>query len=182
MKASVYIAVSLDGFIARSNGDLDWLPAPVGPGGEDYGYGAFMKTVDVIVMGRGTYEKVLSFGSWPYETPVVVLSSRNLTLPALAPASIEIMSGPPAEVVARLESRGLEHAYVDGGVTIQRFLEAGLIQRLIITRVPVLIGSGIPLFGPLTRDVPLYHVNSRTFANGLVQSEYSIIARDDQNA
>jgi dihydrofolate reductase len=176
VKASVYIAVSLDGFIARVNGDLDWLPAPVGSHGEDYGYGEFMKTVDVIVMGRGTYEKVLSFGAWPYETPVVVLSSRHLTLPALAPSSIEVLSGSPAEVVARLESRGLEHAYVDGGVTIQRFLGAGLIQRLIITRVPVLIGSGIPLFGPLTRDVPLLHVNSRVYATGLVQSEYQVVA------
>ncbi len=178
MNASVYIATSLDGFIARANGDLDWLPSPQGPEGEDYGYGEFMKTVDVIVMGRGTYEKVLTFGAWPYETPVVVLSSRKVALPANAPASIEAMSGSPADVVARLESRGLEHAYVDGGVTIQRFLEAGVIQRLIITRVPVLIGSGIPLFGPLTRDIPLQHVETRTFPNGLVQSEYLMAARD----
>ena len=176
MKASVYIATSLDGFIARANGDLDWLPEPVGPGGDDYGYGAFMKNVDVIVMGRGTYEKVLTLGSWPYEVPVVVLSSRNPTLTRSAAASIETMSGPPSEILARLESRGLEHAYVDGGVTIRRFLEAGLIQRLIITRVPVLIGSGIPLFGPLVRDVKLHHVNSRAWVNGLVQSEYEVVA------
>lgn len=175
MNASVYIATSLDGFIARANGDLDWLPSPVGAGGEDYGYAAFMKTVDVIVMGRGTYEKVLTFGNWPYEMPVVVLSSRHLTLPAQTAASIETMSGPPSDIVARLESRGLQHAYVDGGVTIQRFLEAGVIQRLIITQVPVLIGSGIPLFGPLTRDIPLHHVNSRAWANGLVQSEYQVL-------
>ena len=175
MNASVYIATSLDGFIARANGDLDWLPSPEGPAGEDYGYAAFMKTVDVIVMGRGTYEKVMTFGNWPYETPVVVLSSRNLALPAHVAASIETMSGPPAEIVARLESRGLQHAYVDGGATIQRFLEAGLIRRLIITRVPVLIGSGIPLFGPLTRDSQLRHVETRVFANGLVQSEYEVI-------
>lgn len=178
MKASVYIATSLDGFIARTNGDLDWLPPPVGPHGEDYGYGAFIRTVDVIIMGRGTYEKVVTFGSWPYETPVVVLSSRHLTLPAQTAASIETMSGPPPEILARLESRGLQHAYVDGGATIQRFLEAGVVQRLIITRVPILIGSGIPLFGPLTHDVPLHHVNSRAWANGLVQSEYEVIARD----
>jgi dihydrofolate reductase len=176
----VYIATSLDGFIARSNGDIDWLPAGGGPEGEDYGYHEFMKTIDVIVMGRATYEKVLTFGAWPYEVPVVVLSSSHLTLPSQA-ASIESMGGPPADIVARLESRGLQHAYVDGGVTIQRFLEARLIQRLIITRVPILIGSGIPLFGPLTRDIPLRHVETRPYANGLVQSEYLVIAPGGQN-
>jgi dihydrofolate reductase len=177
MKATVYIATSLDGFIARPDGDLDWLPVPVDPAGEDYGYAAFMKTVDVIVMGRGTYEKVLTFGAWPYEKPVVVLSSRKLAAPPQTGASIEMMSGAPAEIVARLESRGLQHAYVDGGVTIQRFLDAGLIQRMIITRIPVLIGAGIPLVGPLKHDVPLQHVATRTYANGLVQSEYLVMSR-----
>lgn len=174
MKASVYIATSLDGFIARLNGDIDWLPTSGGPVGEDYGYAAFMDTVDVIIMGRATYEKVLTFGDWPYKKPVVVLSSGGLAVPSKVADSVEPMTGSPGDVVARLASRGLQHAYVDGGVTIQRFLDAGMIQRLIITRLPVLIGTGIPLFGPLSRDLKLQHVKSRTFGNGLVQSEYAI--------
>ena len=175
MNASVFIATSLDGFIARANGDLDWLPPG---GGEPHGYDEFMATVDALVIGRKTFETVLTFDTWPYgEKPVFVLSTRTLA-PAPAPpgAVVERMSGPPAEIVSQLAARGVRHAYVDGGITIQRFLQAGLIQRLIITRVPVLIGSGIPLFGAIQRDIVLKHVGTRQYASGLVQSEYVIAA------
>jgi len=176
VKCSVFIAASMDGFIARPNGDLDWLPGEEsGIPEEDHGYFEFMSTVDVVIMGRGTFEKVLTFGGWPFRKPVVVLSSRPSVIPPELPKSVEAMSGSPAEVVARLESRGLKHAYIDGGVTISRFLEAGLIQRMIITRIPVLIGSGIPLFGRLTRDVRLKHVATRTYESGLVQTEYQVM-------
>lgn len=172
MKASVFIATSVDGFIARLDGALDWLPSD---DVEEHGYTEFMDSVDALVMGRKTFETVLGFGVWPYGTkPVVVLSSRPRDLAAPAGAVCEFMVGTPAEVVARLAARGLEHLYIDGGVTIQRFLAAGLIQRMIITRIPVLLGSGIPLFGPLTHDVRLEHVATRTYASGLVQSEYLI--------
>lgn len=174
MKASVFIATSLDGFIARTNGDLDWLPAGGGGGSEDYGFRAFMDTVDYLVIGRGTFEKVLSFGGWPYERPVVVLTSKP-NLPSPPPkATVEFMSAAPAEVVTRLAERGADHLYIDGGKTIQGFLRAGLIQRLIITRVPVLIGEGLPLFGPLERDLKLNHIGTRQYPNGLVQSEYAV--------
>ena len=173
MKASVFIATSLDGFIARVNGDLDWLPPG---GGEEHGYDAFMATVDALVIGRKTYETVLTFGTWPYgEKPVFVLSTRALAS-APAGAVVERMSGDPAEIVSKLDARGIRHVYVDGGITIQRFLQAGLIQRLIITRVPVLIGAGIPLFGAIPRDILLKHVGTRQYASGLVQSEYLITA------
>ncbi len=173
MKASVFIATSLDGFIARANGDLDWLPPG---GGEEHGYDAFMATVDALVIGRKTFEKVLTFGTWPYgEKPVFVLSTRTLVL-ALPGAVVERMSGAPAEIVSQLAARGVRHAYVDGGITIQRFLQAGLIQRLIITRIPVLIGAGIPLFGAIQRDIVLRHVGTRQYASGLVQSEYVVAA------
>ncbi len=177
MKASVYIATSLDGFIARENGDLDWLPGVSGSeGGEDYGYKEFMSTVDAMVIGRHTFEKVLTFGGWPYQgTPVVVLSSRPLEFPARLAGSVDAMTAEPAEVVKRLAERGAKHLYVDGGRTIQRFLEAGLIQQLIITRIPILIGRGLPLFGPLTRDVRLWHVETRQYPSGLVQSRYEVI-------
>ncbi|HQR17979.1 MAG TPA: dihydrofolate reductase family protein [Gemmatimonadales bacterium] len=171
MKASVFVGTSLDGFIARPDGAFDFLPTD---GGEPHGYEEFMATVDALVMGRKTYETVLGFHAWPYgDRPVIVLSSRPLA-PAPPGASVERMSGNPADIVAQLAARGIGHIYVDGGMTIQRFLAAGLIQRVIITRVPVLIGVGISLFGALPHDVILTHVATRQFASGLVQSEYLV--------
>ena len=172
MKASVFIGTSLDGFIARPNGEFEFLDAG---GNEPHGYEEFIATVDALVMGRNTFETVLAFDAWPYgEKPVFVLSSGAIA-PAPAGAVVEHLSGDPAEIVARLEARGIRHIYVDGGITIQRFLQAGLIQRLIISRVPVLIGSGIPLFGALPRDILLQHVATCTYAGGLVQSEYLVV-------
>jgi len=171
MRASVFIGTSLDGFIARVNGDLDFLPPG---GGEPHGYDEFMATVDALVIGRKTFETVLTFDAWPYgEKPVFVLSTCPLA-PAPSEAVVERVSGTPAEIVSQLAARGIRHIYVDGGITIQRFLQAGLIQRLIITRVPVLIGAGIPLFGALPRDILLRHVGTRPYASGLVQSEYVV--------
>jgi dihydrofolate reductase len=173
VKASVFIGTSVDGFIARPNGELDFLPPG---GGEPHGYQEFMATVDALVIGRKTFETVLAFETWPYgQKPVFVLSTRTLA-PAPLGAVVEHMSGEPAEIVSRLDGRGIRHIYVDGGVTIQRFLQAGLIQRLIITRVPVLIGDGVPLFGRLPHDVKLQHIATRHYPSGLVQSEYQVAA------
>jgi dihydrofolate reductase len=173
MKASVFIATSLDGFIARPDGALDWLPVD---GGEPHGYLEFISTVDAIVIGRKTYETVLTFDAWPYgNRQVVVLSTRPRELqPPPDDAVCHMMAGTPHDVLAWLAERGMRHAYIDGGVTVQRFLAAGLIRRVIITRIPVLLGQGIPLFGPLTRDIRLEHVGTRSFASGLVQSEYTV--------
>ena len=171
MKASVFVGTSLDGFIARVDGQLDFLPPG---GGEPHGYDEFIATVDALVIGRNTFDTVLAFKAWPYgEKPVFVLSSRPLP-PTPPGAILEQLSGDPAAITAQLEARGIGHVYVDGGITIQRFLDAGLIQRLIITRVPVLIGAGLPLFGPLRRDIVLSHVKTRTYPSGLVQSEYLV--------
>ena len=173
MKTSVFVGTSVDGFIARTNGGLDFLE--VG-GGEPHGYEEFMATVDALVIGRQTYETVLSFGGWAYgPKPVFVLSSRPIAPPP-AGAVVDRMFGAPADIVAQLAARGIRHIYVDGGVTIQRFLRAGLVDRLIITRVPVLIGTGISLFGALEHDVLLKHVATRQYAGGLVQSEYVVAA------
>jgi dihydrofolate reductase len=171
MRASVFIATSLDGFIARANGSFDFLPQG---DVEPHGYDEFMATVDAMVIGRNTFETALGFGAWPYEKPVFVLTSREL--PGVPrEAVVERMAGEPAAIVGALEARGIGHIYVDGGLTIQRFLETGLIDRLIVTRVPVLIGSGRPLFGPLSGDVKLTHVSTRAFRSGLVQSEYDVV-------
>jgi dihydrofolate reductase len=179
MTASVFVGTSLDGFIARLNGSFDFLPAN---GGEPHGYDEFIASIDAIVMGRNTFETVLTLGPWPYSGKrVVVLSSRPLTrsladLSASSGGVIEQMAGSPAQIVAQLAASGAHHLYIDGGITIQQFLRAGLIQRLIITRVPVLIGEGIPLFGSLPHDVRLRHVMTRHYPSGLVSSEYQVIA------
>lgn len=171
MTISVFVGASVDGFIARPNGDLDWLPDDAEP----HGYDELMASVDALVMGRNTFEKVLTFGAWPYgDKRVVVLSSRPVDLSAAGGGVVEHMAGPPAEIVSQLAARGVHHLYVDGGITIQRFLRAGLVERLIVTRVPVLIGDGIPLFGSLPRDVRLRHVATRHYPSGLVQSEYQV--------
>ncbi len=173
MAVSVFVGASVDGFIARLNHDLDWLPAD---GGEPHGYEAFLASVDALVIGRKTFGKVMTFEHWPYGSKrVVVLSSRPLKLPRSIGRTVEQMAGSPAEIVARLAATGATNLYVDGGITIQRFLRAGLVDRLIITRVPVLIGEGIPLFGTLPHDVQLRHVATHTFPSGLVQSEYEVL-------
>jgi len=173
MMVSVFVGTSVDGFIARPNGDLDFLPPS---GGEPHGYNEFIATVDAIVIGRKTFETVLAMEGWPYgDKRVVVLSSRPLDLSG-AGGIVEQMAGSPAEIASRLAASGAHHLYVDGGVTIQGFLRAVLIQRLIITRVPVLIGEGVPLFGTLSRDIRLRHIATRHYPSGLVQSEYQVAA------
>lgn len=172
MKVSVFCGVSVDGFLARLDGAVDFLDAG---GQEPHGFEEFYDSIDVIVIGRKTFEVVLTFGQWFYgKKPVIVLSSGALDFSSIKDGTVEQMSGEAAEIVAQLETRGFKHAYVDGGITIQRFLAAGLINRLIITCVPVLIGSGIPLFGPMPHDISLRHIATRCYKGGLVQSEYEI--------
>jgi dihydrofolate reductase len=173
MRISVFVGASVDGFIARPDHALDWLPVD---GGEPHGYEEFMASVDALVIGRKTYEKVLTFKPWPYGAKrVVVLSSQPLDLSQAVGAVLEQMHGEPADIVKQLDATGAQHLYIDGGITIQGFLRAGLVDRLIITRVPVLIGCGIPLFGSLPHDIHLKHVSTRDFPSGLVQSEYQVL-------
>jgi dihydrofolate reductase len=173
MTVSVFIGTSLDGFIARPDGALDFLPPG---GGEPHGYNEFIASVDALVIGRNTFETVLAFPEWPYgKKRVVVLSSKPLDFSKVRGGVVEQMSGTPAEIIAKLAATGAHHLYVDGGITIQRFLRAGLVHRLIITRVPVLIGEGIPLFGALPHDVRLRHVATQHYPSGLVKSEYEVI-------
>src|SRR5215831_7241545 len=165
--------MSLDGYIARPDGAFDFLPDDPEP----HGYEEFFASVDALLMGRKTYETALGFGGWPYgKKPVFVLSSRPLP-PVPAGAVIEHVSGTPQEVMAQLAARGIGHVYVDGGQTVQQFLRAGLIDRITVTRVPVLIGAGIPIFGALDGDVRLQHVATRHYPSGLVQSEYAVLPR-----
>lgn len=179
-KISVYIATSLDGFIARENGDIEWLHNS-GHGevekGEDFGYEKFMSTIDALVMGRNTYEKVLSFGGeWPYgKKPVFVLSTKGVEIPDKINDSVSSLSGTPGEIKEQLGKQGIHNLYLDGGITIQKFLNECLVDELIITKIPILIGTGIPLFGPLSKDVKLKHIQTYAFNNGFVQSRYEVL-------
>lgn len=174
---SVFIAASLDGYIAREDGGIDWLLAANAsvPPGEDCGYAAFMSGVDALVMGRNTFELVLGFAEWPYgEKPVVVLSSSLAALPGKVPPGVILEAGEPAQLVERLAARGWRRLYIDGGITIQRFLAAGLIDEITLTTIPILLGRGRPLFGKLDRDVKLDLVSSRAYEFGFIQSIYRV--------
>lgn len=176
----VFIAISLDGFIARTDGALDWLMKQKTEG-EDHGYDAFMASVDGLVMGRGSFEKILTFGDWPYQKPVIVMS-QTLSPDAIPEAirdRVRLVRSTPIELMKELETEGWKRIYVDGGKIIQSFLNEGLITDMTITHVPVLIGNGLPLFGTLGRDIDLTHVETRPFASGLVSSFYNVTRRSD---
>ena len=177
IKCSVFIATSLDGFIARSDGSIDWLNAAnaVVPPVEDCGYKAFISAVDTIVMGRNTFEQVLAFGEWPYgDTPVVMMSHRASPLPSNAPQTVTSSQEAPTDLVAKLRSQGKRHLYIDGGITIQSFLAERLINELTITVIPILLGTGKPLFGPLPFDIHLMHDATRVYEFGFVQHKYLV--------
>ena len=178
IRCSVFIAASIDGFIARPNGDIEWLHRPEYETAELNGvtYERFIATVDALVMGRKTLEKILSFPEWPYEgTPVIALSHQPLQIPAHLEGKVELMAGDVTSLVATLAERGMKHLYIDGGQTIQAFLEAGLVNELIITRIPVLLGQGIPLFSQIGRQLELRHVGTHESDNGFVQSRYQVM-------
>ena len=172
MTIFIYIAVSLDNFIATPDGGLDWLYAIPNPEQSDYGFADFIQRVDALVMGRKTFETVLSFDPWPYQKPVFVLSRTLAALPEKAIGKAELIIGEPAEVVRILGARGFHNLYVDGGLTIQGFLEADLVDEMIITRVPILLGGGVPLFGSLSKEMKFRLVSTERLNDALVKSIY----------
>lgn len=173
LKTTVYIATSLDGYIARKDGSIDWLFAVEDPADDDYGYGDFIKTVDAIVMGRGTFETALTFPTWPYEKKVFVLSTTLKRVPDNLTGKAEVLSASPKALLDELSRKGYSHLYIDGGKTIQRFLNDDLIDDMIVTKIPVLLGDGIPLFGRLRRDIHFNHIETKVYSNGLVKSHYT---------
>ncbi len=180
VKCSVFIAASVDGFIARPDGDVSWLDAAEYASDDPPGlsYPEYIATVDALVMGRHTFEKALTFGFWPYEgTPVVVLSRRGVDVPQKLRRDVQVQSESPGEVVRRLGEVGHRHLYVDGGRTIQGFLRAGLIDEITVTWIPVLLGEGIPLFGTLEVERPLEHLETVSGSNGFVQCRYWVARR-----
>lgn len=169
----VYIATSIDGFIADENGGLDWLNSVPNPDGSDFGFAEFINSIDAIVMGRRTYETVLQFdGHWPYSKKVFVLSSTFKSVPLDLQDKVEVIKGTPGDITNQLNGLGYHNLYIDGGMTIQGFLAEGLIDEMIITRVSVLLGRGIPLFGESVPPTAFYALDSRKLTDNLVQTRY----------
>ena len=172
--AEVFIATSMDGYIARPDGDIAWLTSRPVPDGEDFGYAAFQDGIGAMVMGRESFEKVMTFPDWPYKVPVVVLSRapEKVMVPEALKASVRVTGKPPREVLEELGAEGVTRVYIDGGQTIRSFLAEGLVRRMIVTLIPVLVGQGRPLWGHGAGDVNLTLVASRSWENGFVQVEY----------
>jgi dihydrofolate reductase len=168
-RTHVFIATSLDGYIARPDGDIDWLTRRGAEAG-DTGYESFMAGIDTLVMGRNTYETALTFDSWPYEgRPVAVLSTRL----AVDDPNIAVYRG-MEELVRGLTAAGAKNVYVDGGRVIQSFLREGLLDEITITTAPLLLGKGLPLFGTLDCDIDLTLREARTIGAGFVQAAYTV--------
>lgn len=177
-KSSVFIAMSLDGFIARDDGSIDWLMEAnkLALQDEDCGYKSFISTVDIMIMGRNSFEKVLSFDEWPYgNLPVIVLSSNSIDIPEHLKPFVTVSNQKAYDLYWELEGKDYKHIYIDGGITIQQFIKIGLVDELIVTIIPVLIGSGKRLFGETNeRDIPLEHMCTSTYSGGFVQLKYRV--------
>lgn len=172
MMNSVYIATSIDGYIATSKDGLDWLNSFPNPAESDYGYHGFMDSVDAIVMGRKTFDIVSSFEAWPYSKKVFVLSRSMKEVPAVLVDQVEIVQGDISAIVKKLNKQGFRHLYIDGGQTIQAFLKKNLINELIISKIPIILGEGIPLFSAQDQRIKFEHCSTEIFEGGLVQSHY----------
>ena len=175
MSNIVFIASSLDGYIADKDGGLDWLELIPNPNGDDLGYNTLMSRVDALIMGKNTFEAVLGFGiDWPYSKPVFVLSNTLKMIPADLIDQVEIIRGPLADIIDDLGKKGFNNLYIDGGKTIQSFLKEDLIDEIIVTTIPILLGGGAPLFSELLEKIELEHIKTEVFLNEIVQSHYKV--------
>lgn len=171
MKTFVFLGISLDGFIARTDGNLDFLDL-YQDGTEDYGYSDFIKNIDVILMGRKTFEKVISFEEWPYSIPVYVATNKGVVIPEKLKNNCHKISGSPLEIINIFTAKNFKNIYIDGGVTIQAFLSENLIDEITISRLPVLIGDGISLFSKNQKEIHFIHKKTIVYKNGIIKSLY----------
>ena len=169
----VYIATSLDGYIADKDGGVDWLHEVPNPSKSDFGFSEFMKRIDALVMGRKTYETVMSFGHWPYAKKVFVLSNTLREVEVSLGDKAEVIKGELKDIVSKLNERGFKSLYIDGGKTVQSFLKENLIDEIIITRIPIILGSGIALFDNMDLEIKFEHVETEILNNSLVKSRYT---------
>ncbi|WP_193014443.1 MULTISPECIES: dihydrofolate reductase family protein [Gammaproteobacteria] len=175
MNIIVYIATSLDGYIADKQGNIEWLTNIENPENSDFGFTDFLSEIDAIVMGRITFETIMGFDiKWPYSQPVFVLSDTLKKLPLSLPSNVNILSGSTSEIVKTLKFNNYNRVYIDGGKTVQSFIGEGLVDELIITKVPILLGSGIPLFTSNNNKIEFTHYKTEVYLNSLVKSHYKI--------
>lgn len=169
----VYIGTSLDGYIADRDGGLDWLQSVANPHGDDMGFTDFMSGIDALIMGRNTFETVCGFDcDWPYTKPVFVLSNTLTEIPEEYKDKAELISGSLQEVISTLNQRSFNHLYIDGGKTVQSFLQEDLIDELIVSTIPMLLGGGTPLFGDLPAHLSFELVSSKIYLDTIVQTHY----------
>lgn len=169
----VYIAQSLDGFIAGKNGELDWLNEIPNPTGSDFGFSEFIDKIDAIIMGRNTFEKVRTFEFWPYNKPVYVISRSLQNLPQDFSDKAELLQMNPGQILQKFKSKSAGNLYIDGGLLIQSFLAEDLIDNIIITVIPVLLGDGIPLFGKQDASLKFRLHSSEVLIDSLVKNHYT---------
>jgi len=173
MSNIVFIATSIDGYIADKDGGIDWLQSIPNPDNLDMGWVDLIKRIDAIVMGRKTFEKVCSFDcDWPHSKPVLVLSSSMKSIPEEYEGKAELIKGSLSSVMKTIHQKGHKHLYIDGGVTVQNFLKEDLIDEFIITVIPTLLGGGMPLFGELPKPMDFEHVKTEIFLKAIVQNHY----------
>lgn len=172
MSIYIYIAESLDGYIAKEDRDIEWLNEIPNPEKSDYGFSEFMNKIDALIMGRNTFEKVLSFNTWPYNKPVFIFSNTLNKIPDELKGKCEIVNGDPKDILEDLINKNYLNIYIDGGKTIQSFLKEDLIDEMIITKIPILLGKGIKLFGSIPEILKFTHFNTMVYNNSLVQIHY----------
>jgi dihydrofolate reductase len=181
MKINVFIANSLDGFIAEENGGIEWLSNLSSLEESDFGFKSFYDSIDAILMGRNTFQTIQSFTDYPYPNKKLYVLSTTLKKEDLNPKySQELIEGNPSEIKELIQKKGHENIYLDGGITIQNFLKEGLVDTLIVSIVPILLGKGIKLFGEISKTIPLKHIETRVFSNGLVQNSYKCIFHENK--
>lgn len=168
----VYVGASLDGYIAGPNGEIDWLEERSHPDDGDHGFADFMAGIDALLMGRNSFDVVAGMNEWFYTKPVFVISNTMTEVFLFYADKVQLCRGSLPEVVKNLAERGYENLYIDGGKVIQQALREDLIDELIVTQLPILLGKGIPLFGDLDGPIRFDHVNTVVFKSGLVKNHY----------
>lgn len=175
-KNCVFIATSIDGYIADKNGGLEWLYAVPNPNNNDMGYAEFTKGIDALVMGRNTFETVLGFDvDWPYDKPVFVLSNKLKVIPASHQEKAFLLKGSLGEILNQIHQKGFTRLYIDGGATIRSFLQEDLIDEMVLSTIPVLLGGGSSLFKELSMELKFELLKSRTYINQITQNHYKRI-------
>ena len=176
VKVSIFIGTSLDGFIARENGDIDWLNNinKIATHGEDFGFNSFLESVDIIVMGRKTFEQVITFNDWLYkDIKVIVLTSKDIEIPEKLNKTVTTSNTlSSAQLIKELSNQSINHIYVDGGTVMRDFLSEGLVDEITVTIVPILIGKGKSFSGLLPKDLYLKHLKTTVYDFGFVQNKY----------